>query len=121
MLPLVLGLGCSSPSGIDDSAACQQTYEFGNSGCLEVTGEVVNAAGQPLRNVSVAAHAVSGDVGLTGTGQVTDSTGQFRFRLMRMFVLRSPSALPDTVSMCWLPTSVARRTEDQRVCATASW
>lgn len=106
----MFALGCSSPSLVDDSRTCQQTYEFGNSGCVEVAGAVVNAEGRPLRNVAVGAHAVSGDVGMTGTGQITDSTGQFRFRLMRIFVLRQPSVLRDPVSIYVVASDIGSAT-----------
>ena len=112
LLPLVVGLACNSPSQVDNSGACQQTFEFGNSGCVELSGEVVNAVGRPLRNIGVAAHAISGDVGLTGIGLVTDSTGQFRFRLMRMFVLRQPSMLRDTVSIYVVASDIGSASSD---------
>ena len=91
-------LACRSTA--EPSRACQQTYEFGNSGCLEVTGQVVGLRGQPLRGISVVAKVASDRIMFAGGGATTDSTGAFAIRAARMAGDR-PAMGPDTLSV-WI-------------------
>jgi hypothetical protein len=90
------------PDGARPSRACPQTYEFGNSGCVEITGQVVGLRGQPLAGISVGPRYVrageeQGQLFST-TYASTDADGAFRFRVSRM-VGRPTVVGPDTVSL----------------------
>ena len=97
---IILMAGCRNPAENGDPRACQQTYEFGNTGCFEVAGQVVGARGQALSGITVAAHPILGPgVLFTSTYQTTDTTGQFRIRPSRMFGRPPLDASPDTLSV----------------------
>lgn len=97
---------CRSPVGQRDEArssrTCPQTYEFGNTGCVEVIGQVVGLRGQPLTGISVGLRhtSVSEAPGQAFSSAFTwsDSAGAFRLRAMRM-VGRPPRTGPDTISL----------------------
>ena len=109
-----LSAGCRNPAEADLNT-CQQTYEFGNSGCLEVSGEVVTRTNRPLPGFGVAAHALMPDAGLAGTYDVTDANGHFHLRLMRMFLLRAPPSVPDTVSVYVVSADMGGNSIDLRL------
>lgn len=100
-LPLSLLLSaCQSTTGTNLSAACQQSYEFGNYGCAEVTGRVLGSSGKPLSGVSVGPRFLSEpDAGMYNSPYVdTDSEGRFRFRIQR-YAQRRNVPVPDTFSI----------------------
>ena len=108
ILGIVL-LGCRNPSDPPpvDERTCYQTYEFGNSGCLEVTGQVVGANGQPLIDVPVFGRVVpdTGFLVFDVTAR-TDTAGRFRLRATRMVGPVTPRR--DSIRVCvgamWIPT-----------------
>lgn len=101
LLPLILVMAaCQSATENGDSRTCQQTFEFGNTGCFEVAGQVVGARGQVLPGISVGLRPVVGpNVVFSSTYQMTDTMGQFRIRLSRMLGGPPPDARPDTLSV----------------------
>lgn len=97
---IILMAGCRNPAENGDPRACQQTYEFGNTGCFEVAGQVVGARGQALSGISVVVHPIPGPSQLFNSPyQTTDTTGQFRIRPSRMFGRPPLDASPDTLSV----------------------
>lgn len=96
---IILMAGCRNPAVNGDPRACQQTYEFGNTGCFEVAGQVVGARGQALSGISVVAHIPGPSLLFTSPYQTTDTTGQFRIRPSRMFGRPPLDARPDTLSV----------------------
>lgn len=91
-------LACGSMIDPGDAGACQQTYEFGNSGCLEVTGQVVGPDGQPLAGIVVGPRYLPGSDVFSGGHSTTDAAGAFSFRIWRMADF-SPATGPDTLSL----------------------
>lgn len=97
---IVLMVGCQNVTESGDPRACQQTYEFGNTGCFEVAGQVVGARGQALSGISVVAHPILEPGTLfTSPYPTTDTTGQFRIRLSRLVGRPPLDARPDTLSV----------------------
>jgi hypothetical protein len=90
---------CRNAANADGSRACQQTYEFGNTGCFELAGRVVGLRGQALAGMSVGPRPVSGPHLFNADYRTTDEAGHFRIRLSRM--VGSPPASParDTLSV----------------------
>ena len=105
-------LACSaSVTDVGDPSICQQTYEFGNYGCGDVEGRVVNSAGVPAQGVRV---NVRGDASAEGqslsANGVTDSVGRYSLRLTRMFLVAGTNRDSASVSV-WtgvgpMPTNV---------------
>jgi hypothetical protein len=91
-------VSCRHPTDAGDPLTCQQTYEFGNTGCVEVTGRVVGLRGQALRGISVGAVPADSASKFVGAFEMTDSDGRFRVRLIRMFG-RPPMTPPDTLTV----------------------
>jgi hypothetical protein len=83
---ILLGCGAATTESVDPSI-CRQTYEFGNYGCTQIEGRVVNRNGAPIPGVQVAAKGTS----LTGQSlfgyTATDTVGHYSFRLTRYVVL----------------------------------
>lgn len=97
---IILMAGCQNAAENGDPRACQQTYEFGNTGCFEIVGQVVGARGQALSGISVGARSEVGPSTLfTSNYQMTDAMGQFRIRLSRMLGHPPLDARPDTLSV----------------------
>lgn len=93
-------MACHSPrrptAAVLPDIACPQTSEFGNTGCFEVRGQVVGAAGQPLAHIAVERRPRPSRAQFTTAYVLTDSTGQFRARQLRMFGAAATGGLPDT-------------------------
>lgn len=81
--------------------ACRQTFEFGNTGCAEVRGRVVGAAGQTLAGISVVPWPVSTQAAFATDYAMTDGAGQFRVRMSRMIGRPPEGGAPDTLSV-WI-------------------
>jgi hypothetical protein len=80
---------------------CQQTYEFGNTGCGELRGLVTDGAGSPLAGAYVDSRnpAEPGRHDELAAGYVrTDSTGNYEFRVVR-YSGEVPAEGPDTVTV----------------------
>ena len=94
----VLALGaCTSSTRPDaDPRVCEQTYEFGNYGCTDITGQVLDAASQPLTNISVGPRYLPDRHDFNSPFARTDADGRFRLRLHRYGA--PPPVGPDTVS-----------------------
>ena len=78
-------VACGSASPVQpDPARCQQTYEFGNFGCGELRGRVVNANGSPIIGAYVGASVV--DAKFQGFSisafSRSDSTGRYAMRMI---------------------------------------
>ena len=91
--------GCNRPANTGDPRACQQTYEFGNTGCFEVAGQVVGARGQSLGGVYVIPRPLREANYFNGALQMTDSAGRFRIRVMRMLGNAPVDGSLDTLSV----------------------
>ena len=96
----IVSVACNAPTPPVDARLCPQTYEFGNTGCAEVTGIVLGSTGQPLSGTVVLPHySAGGDIG--GYNEpiaATGPDGRFQFRITRYFPRRSP-VVPDTFSI----------------------
>lgn len=91
---------CHNPAETVDARECQQSYEFGNTGCFEVSGEVVGLRGQALDGIVVIPRPVPREyVGFSSPDQTTDVTGRFRIRPARMLGGPPANAAPDTISV----------------------
>jgi hypothetical protein len=92
--------GCHNPAENGDPRACQQSFEFGNTGCFEVSGQVVGLRGQALGGISVGPQPVPGpNASFNSAYQTTDSTGRFQIRLSRMAGGPPANGAPDTISV----------------------
>lgn len=105
-LALLIGLivGCRNPTDLADSLACQQTYEFGNTGCFEIVGHVIGSRGQALAGISVGPRSALGQNVFGSAYQMTDSAGSFRLRSFRMVGQPPAGAVPETHSVYVIAT-----------------
>jgi len=93
---MLLGCGATGPDA--DARSCPQTYEFGNTGCLEVIGQVVGLRGQQLAGITVRPGYLPDRGGFNIPIATTDGAGTFSFRVSRM-AGNPPAAGPDTLSL----------------------
>lgn len=100
-LPLIaaLAVACSDLTNTENAGgACRQTYEFGNSGCLEVRGQVVATSGRGLGGISVSVRPLRTSSNFSMSYATTDTSGRFRIRLTRMVGSPPQAGTPDTLS-----------------------
>ena len=90
---------CLGPTDDGDDGTCRQSYEFGNTGCVEVRGQVVSTTGQALAYIIVTPRAASKNTELDGGHATSDADGRFRVRLSRMTGEPPAGGMPDTVSV----------------------
>jgi hypothetical protein len=97
----------TSPSEEQESSRCLQTSEFGNTGCAELAGIVIDPRGARLAQVFVGVRG-PGEAGrpvvLTSGYVSTDSTGSYRLRAIRWQGV-PPNEGPDTVTV-WVLAAV---------------
>jgi hypothetical protein len=86
------------PNGRLDARACEQTYEFGNSGCAEIEGAVLDRQDRALPGMIVGPRYVFPGAAFNTPYATTDSAGRFRLRITR-FGADAPAVGPDTVSL----------------------
>lgn len=91
-------VACSSPVEPPDARTCPRTGEFANSGCLAITGQVVDPGGQPLAGIVVGTRYLPGREAFTTDYATTDTTGAFALRVSRLDTRPRPAG-PDTVSL----------------------
>lgn len=89
---------CSSAVEPDNVGACKQSYEFGNTGCLDIKGRVVGLSDQPLHGIDVVPRYPPGPLIFAHNRATTDAAGAFTLRLWRMSS-QSPTVGPDTLSL----------------------
>ncbi|MEO8620943.1 MAG: hypothetical protein ABI625_07750 [bacterium] len=97
----VFFLGCAaSLTEADDPSVCPQTYEFGNYGCGDVEGRIVNPGGLPVQGIRVNARGDSSANGqsLSAYG-MTDGNGRYSLRLTRYFLVSGTGRDSATVSV----------------------
>jgi hypothetical protein len=91
-------LACHADIAEPDLSLCAQTYEFGNFGCGDVHGLVVNRNGIPVRdayvNLLLAGASISGSP--VGGYARTDSLGRFTMRATWMALTPANSTRPDS-------------------------
>ena len=80
-------------------SGCPQSSEFGNTGCFEVRGQVIGAAGQALSGIAIDPRPLPTRAQFTTAFAMTDAAGQFRARQLRMFGAAAAGGLPDTLSV----------------------
>lgn len=80
-------IACAGPTAADE-AACPQTYEFGNYGCADLHGQVLDSLDQAVAGVVVGA----GNGGFNTMGTTTDLDGRFRLRLTLFFPIVGDTA-----------------------------
>jgi hypothetical protein len=88
-------LGSAACSGVigpmDAPGACRQTAEFGNYGCIAITGRVIGLRGQSLSGAYMSL-GESADGGQFGGGfDTTDANGWYAIRRIRVLTDRPPS------------------------------
>ena len=103
---LAFVVGCDSLTDPHaDSARCEQTHEFGNSGCADVEGVVTYSGGDAAAGATVYTSNLTG-VEVLGHGRATtDANGRFRLRVTR-FSGGPPAAGPDTASFFVIATDL---------------
>jgi hypothetical protein len=95
---LLLALGCNSASPEEQSVTCPQTYEFGNTGCIRLAGQVVDSSGQPVQGAVVGPRYLPPPgTSLNIVYATTGSDGRWFLQLTRFD--GPPHASPDTVSL----------------------
>jgi hypothetical protein len=88
-------VGCVACSGVIGPTvapgACRQTSEFGNYGCILITGTVIGLRGQLLSGayISLGERVDGGQFG--GGFDTTDATGRYAIRRIRVLADRTPS------------------------------
>jgi hypothetical protein len=102
----LVACGTNAPPENEVGSRCLQTYEFGNTGCAELTGLVSRGEGVPAQAfVNVQGPAQPGRSIVLVSGYVgIDSTGLFRLRVIR-YAGEVPTAGPDTVTV-WVRAAV---------------
>ena len=96
-IPVLAACEPSPAKPIVDRRLCEQTYEFGNYGCTDITGQVLGSAGQPLSGIGVAPRYFPGRYDFNSPALKTDADGRFWLRLHRFGT--PPAEGPDTVSL----------------------
>jgi hypothetical protein len=100
LLALVGGAACSDAS----DSRCEQTYEFGNYGCADVVGRLVDRNDEPLGGVEYGVvnreRELESRFNTNVIPATPDSLGNFRLRITR-YLLIGPPTTPDTGSV-WL-------------------
>jgi hypothetical protein len=102
LIVVVIGVlaACQAPLEIQAPPVCPGSVEFGFTGCFEISGEVVDATGQPLGGISVGVHPVSDPGAQFSTAyQFTDVTGTLLIREARFLGRPSANGSPDTVTV----------------------
>ena len=89
---------CESTPVEADLRLCDQTYEFGNYGCTDISGQVVGSGGQPLPDILVYPHELPDQDHFDSPSDRTDANGRFGLRLHRMYS-PPPMGEPDKVSL----------------------
>lgn len=104
---LAFVVGCGSLTDPHaDSARCEQTHEFGNSGCADVEGVVTYSGGDAAGWVNVFVRYVGGRTDSFGYATTaTDANGRFRLRVTR-YMVGPPAAGPDTASFFVIATDL---------------
>ena len=90
---------CRDPVHDEAPGVCPQTYGVPSSGCFEVVGQVVGAAGQPLEGIAVGAVVLDGRGGFGPATGKTDARGWFRVRGVRYNPAPADPAAPDTLTV----------------------
>ena len=103
VLPLVAVAAAAACSGNDPSEdpRCQQTSEFGNTGCGELQGVVTDSAGSPVAGAYVDSRDPADPErhdALVASYVRTDSAGNYKFRVIR-YSEEVPLGGPDTVTV----------------------
>ena len=84
------------PIGRLDAGSCEQTYEFGNTGCAEIEGTVRDRQDRALPGMIVGPRYLAS--GFNTPYATTDSDGRFRLRITR-FAANPPAVGPDTATV----------------------
>ncbi len=103
---LAAAAACNGTDPSDDPSRCQQTFEFGNTGCADLIGLVTDGGGHPIAgaSVDVPGHAESGRDILIVTGfRPADVEGRYSLRAIRE-TGETPTEGPDTVTV-WVRAS----------------
>lgn len=99
---LLSSVACNSSlidtNGRLNARACEQTYEFGNSGCAEIAGTVLDRQDRALPGMIVGPRYVFPGAPFNTPYATTDSAGRFRLRITR-FGADAPAVGPDTTSL----------------------
>ena len=104
---LMLPVACGSPTDVrSEPRHCSRTSEFGNTGCADIEGVVLDASSHGVAGISVGARFLASPVvidravpGMLGdAAATTDRDGRFRLRITR-YSGGPPSAGPDTLSV----------------------
>lgn len=100
LLSLVSGVTCSDASDL----RCEQTYEFGNYGCADVVGRMVDRNEEPLGGMEYGVvnreREFDSRFNTNVMPATPDSLGNFRLRITR-YLLSGPPTTPDTGSV-WI-------------------
>lgn len=92
----ILSIGCAGATTKADPRLCEQTYEFGNTGCFEISGRVLDRNQRPIERAIISAGPVADSTGehrgFASAVGYTDHNGQFQVRAHRMFSMPGDTA-----------------------------
>jgi hypothetical protein len=94
---LLSPIACASPFD-PNTGACRQTGEFGNTGCIEIRGIVIDQNGAPQTGISVGPRFLPGRDVFNTVYVTTGLDGHFKFRVSRHSG-GPPMSGPDTTSL----------------------
>ena len=106
LIVLCLAAACGSNEPSEDTSRCLQTSEFGNTGCGELQGRVIDTEGAPLPSAHVDVRGSADParpVVLISGFLPTDSTGHYKMRVTRE-IGEAPPQGPDTITV-WVHAS----------------
>lgn len=86
LLPLSVGIaGACAVTEVRDTAACRQTYEFGNHGCAVAAGRVLDSLGRPVVGALVGPSPSEDGIQFNTPYATTAADGSYSVRLTRFW------------------------------------
>lgn len=84
LLPLSVGIaGACAVTEVRETAACRQTYEFGNHGCAVAAGRVLDSLGQPVVGALVGPTPSEDGIQFNTSYVTTAADGSYSVKLIR--------------------------------------
>ncbi len=84
LLPPIAGIaGACAVTEVRETAACRQTYEFGNYGCAVAAGRVLDSLGQPVVGALVGPTPSEDGIQFNTPYATTSADGSYSVKLTR--------------------------------------